>query len=320
MKSVAIRLGLMALLGSVAFSQAQYKVLWNFQESPDGASPRGDIIADEKGNLYGTTYFGGDPSCTLSCGTVFELSPGQNGVWSETVLYSFCPILPCSDGAQPSAGLLLDKQGNLYGTTYSGGSQPCPIQSTGCGTVFELSPSRDGQWTETVLWQFCSVNVNDTCLDGALPVSQLTMDTSGSLYGSTFTGGVGGSRQVDCCVGGTVFELSPSENGWVESVLYNFCPAGPPICLDGTGPLAGVTFDKAGNLYGTTQAGGAPASLGGGTIYKLTPGLNGWTETVLLASRAPFHAKNLPKRQSVSMPAADFTRLSKSAEHSTTGQ
>ncbi|MGB7586016.1 MAG: choice-of-anchor tandem repeat GloVer-containing protein [Terriglobales bacterium] len=283
MKSVALRAALVVLLSGMAFSQAQYKVLWNFGGSGDGIFPLSSLIFDQAGNLYGTTEGGG----SSTGGTVFRLSPNQDGTWTETILYSFCQDAFCADGLYPHAGLLLDKRGNLYGTTYSGGNQPCSFLSSGCGTVFELSPSQGSSWTETVLYNFCSNDVDEDCLDGALPVSQLTADASENLYGTTSTGGPAGESTL-CCVGGTVFKLSHAKSGWTETALYSFCPNGGPVCLDGAGPQAGVTFDKTGNLYGTTQAGGDPASRGAGTVYKLSAGANGWTETVLLADRYPF--------------------------------
>ena len=276
----------------------QYKVLSSFAGSPnDGDTPLSNLTFDHSGNLYGTTRFGGSAtaSCSRGCGTVFKLSSNGNGSWTETVLYSFCQSAgnPCADGVYPEAGLLLDAQGNLYGSTYSGGSQPCPFLGSGCGTIFKLSPSPGAVWNETVLYDFCSDNVGGQCLDGALPISQLTADASGNLYGTTSTGGTGGDAGA-CCAGGTVFELSHSKGGWSESVIYNFCANGGPICPDGVGPQAGVKFDQAGNLYGTTERGGAPKSAGAGAIYQLSPGPSGWTETVLLADRYPFHAASGP--------------------------
>jgi uncharacterized repeat protein (TIGR03803 family) len=262
----------------------QYKVLWNFGSPNDGAQPLSNLILDRDGNLYGTTRWGGSSvfDCSFYCGTVFKLSPNGDGTWSETILYTFCSdvINVCVDGAEPMAGLIFDAKGNLYGTTSAGGTQ-CLINS--CGVVFELSPpsSPGASWTETVLHSFCP-NSTQSCPDGAEPLSGLTMDLSGNLYGTTSIGGSGHDRKNGA--GGTVFELSHGASGWTETVLYNFCTLGQgEVCPDGTLPQAGVTFDKLGNLYGTTVGGGN--YYGFGTLYELSPGANGWTETVLRTSR-----------------------------------
>jgi uncharacterized repeat protein (TIGR03803 family) len=282
---------------ALAEGQAQYKVLWSFAGAPnDGSDPTGNLVSDQSGNIYGVTGGGGSstaPPCSGGgCGTVFELSPNSDGTWTNTILYSFCSNFSnnlCQDGSFPQAGLLRDNKGNLYGTTTLGGDVLECGFGTGCGggTVFKLSPpSSPGEsWTEVVLHSFCSSLNNFNCLDGALPLGQLTADKLGNLYGTTSTGGLGGSGGA-CCIGGTVFELSHGQAGWNETVLHNFCANGKP-CLDGVAPKAGVTFDKTGNLYGTTASGGAPE--GDGTLYKLSPGSNGWTETVLLASKYPYH-------------------------------
>jgi hypothetical protein len=130
-----------------------------------------------------------------------------------------------------------------------------------------------GQWTESVLYEFCQTGGN-RCSDGARPFSKLVFDGSGNLYGTTSLSDAGG----------VVFELSPGVAGWTETVLYSFCSLGaPPVCPDGNKPMAGVVFDKEGNLYRTTSAGGSPKYQGGGVIYKLTPGQNGWTEKTVYA-------------------------------------
>jgi|HubBroStandDraft_6_1064221.scaffolds.fasta_scaffold299014_1 uncharacterized repeat protein (TIGR03803 family) len=263
-----------------------YKVLWSFGGSPDdGQNPVGNLIVDTSGNLYGTTVSGGnDPQpegcAPLGCGTVFMLSPNGNGTWSETTIYKFCSDISnflCLDGSFPQAGLVLDSMGNLYGTTPGGGI--CN-NSPGCGVVFELSPPAfpGGAWTEDTLYSFCAIGVH--CSDGANPYGQLIFDAAGNLYGTTSEGGTGTSGSY----GGTVFELSPNGIGtWTETVLYNFCANGHnDHCTDGTLPKAGVTFDAVGSLYGTTALGGTPKGGGAGTVYKLSPGANGWTESVLL--------------------------------------
>jgi uncharacterized repeat protein (TIGR03803 family) len=244
------------------------KVLHNFTDSTrDGASPNGGLIFDAAGNLYGTTGQGGS-GCLVKegstgCGTVFELSPTAGGGWAEQVLYRFGEAE--ADGTYPSAGLVMDTAGNLYGTTWNGGDSTL-CAPDGCGTVFELSRGLGRSWKEKVLYDFGSSNGVEQASSGGL-----IFDSAGSLYGTTSIGG-GVSA-------GTVFELSPMEGGsWTEKVLYNFCSK--PDCTDGEAPEAGLILDASGNLYGTTNKGGA--GLGYGTVFELTPEADGsWTERVL---------------------------------------
>jgi uncharacterized repeat protein (TIGR03803 family) len=248
------------------FSQVgQETVLYSFcadTNCTDGAAPHGKLTFDAAGNLYGTTQ-GGGANCQGEggCGTVFELTPSPVGGWTETVLYSFCvnSIENCPDGAEPVAGLVFDQAGNLYGTSQLGGQY-------GIGTVFELSPptNQGGAWTEAVLWSFGAAG------DGRSPLCDLTFDGSGRLYGTTAGGGTSN--------GGTVFRLVPGAGGqWTEDILLSFGPDPGK----GYGPEAGVTFDKLGNLYGTTIEGGSNGT-GLGVVYKLTRKPQPpWTETVL---------------------------------------
>jgi uncharacterized repeat protein (TIGR03803 family) len=296
MKNTFLCAALVVLLCGLAVGQVHETVLWTFGGPPnDGAEPLANLVSDASGNLYGTTYQGGNATAAVcsgtGCGTVFELSPGPHGEWTETILYDFCTAYSngqCTDGAFPLAGLVLDQSGSLYGTTTAGGSEPCALQSTGCGIVFELSPPNSGgTWTESVMHDFCSDDVNLVCLDGAEPVGQLTFDAGGNLYG---TASAGGSENV-----GVVFELSLNAGLWMQTVLYNFCSAGDGIiCPDGEYPEAGITFDQSGNIYGTTEQGGGTKPNGGGTVYKLTPGSGGWTESVLLYSRPPYPGGRSP--------------------------
>jgi len=249
-------------------------ILYTFQGGSDGANPSAGLIFDQAGNLYGTTSAGG----ANKDGTVFELSPSGSGEWTETVLYSFGAS--SSDGVAPSSPLIFDPLGNLYGTTELGGvSSYCG--SVGCGTVFELIRNGSGGWTETVLYNFGANSA-----DGGRPVSPLIFDRKGNLYGTTAEGGSGGCTLlfIGC---GTAFELSPKgSGGWTETVLYNFL--GGANGQDGEGPAAGLIFDQAGNLYGTTEFGGNSGCsysgypLGCGTVFELSPGGSGsWTETIL---------------------------------------
>ena len=202
------------------------------------------LVRDASNNLYGTTNAGG----AYANGTVFELShKGQS--WTETVLHSFDNN--GTDGYGPEAGVILDTSGNLYGTTVYGGAFTSACSGSSCGTVFELSPGGQG-WTETVLHSF-----NDDGTDGWWPYAGLLLDASGNLYGTTGYGGSGAGGY------GTVFELSPTKGGWTERILHNFNDNGQ----DGLLPMAGLVFDKSGNLYSTTYSGGA----GYGTVFEVIP-------------------------------------------------
>ena len=214
----------------------QFTVLHNFTGMPDGLQPLAGLLRDAAGNLYGTTAYGGRGQCATTgagCGTVFKIDSAGN----ETVLYAFAGG---SDGFQPEGGLVMDKEGNLYGTTFGDGT-------AAPGTVFKVTPS--GQ--ETVLYTFKNGS------DGNAPRGTLIMDAQGNLYGTTSGG-----------VNGTVFKLSKSGE---ETVLWDF--QGYP---DGSTPEAGVVMDAAGNLYGTTQLGGdinAPNcsfSGGCGTVFEVS--------------------------------------------------
>ncbi len=246
---------IVVLFAATAFSATQMQALHSFHSGgKSGYLPVGGVIFDSAGNLYGTTFDGGGTGCDdLGCGTVFELTPEGKGKWTMNVLHSFRP--KAKDGSGPMASLTIDAAGNLYGTTQFGGKY-------GYGTVFELLPGDGGIWSENVLHSF-----NNIGNDGFFPVSSLIFDESGNLYGTASQGGDYGL--------GVVFELSPVKNGrWKEKVLYSFGNG-----TDGAGPLAGLVFDSAGNIYGTTRYGGAD---GIGTVFRLTLGAHGkWDERVL---------------------------------------
>ncbi len=226
------------------------KMLFNFDNGIDGSQPLASLIFDAAGNLYGTTYGGG----LHGQGIVFELMPNGSG-WAEKVLRNFGNGY---NGTQPYASLIFDAAGNLYGTTNRGGSYDL-------GTVFELTPTHGGLWTEKLLYNF-SFNGRD----GFWPYASLISDAAGNLYGTT---GAGGAATY-----GAVYELMPNgSGGWTEKVLHSFSlytdPAG------GQTPWGGLIFDRTGNLYGTNSEGG---TYNGGTVYELTPnGSGGWTEKVL---------------------------------------
>ena len=268
-----------------------YKVLYNFGSAPnDGVAPITNLVADHAGNLYGSANAGGISGTCYGggCGTVFELSPDGYGGWNEKTIYYFCAGgsgFNCPNGGNPNS-LVIDKAGNLYGTTTTGGNLVQNGVCNGCGVAFELSPPSQsgGNWTYSVLYTFCKAG-DANCVDGAVPEGPLTIDAAGNLYGTAF---YGGNRLFDA---GVAFELSSASGVWSERVIYDFCSVLAGVnCEDGEGPLWGVTFDAAGNLYGTTVAGGG-AQLTGGSLFRLTPPnligasftsrANSWTEKVL---------------------------------------
>jgi uncharacterized repeat protein (TIGR03803 family) len=249
------------------------KTLYNFTGGSTGASPQAGVVIGSGGVFYGTTSYGGTGSCSGSlpgCGTVFSLnmptSPG--GPWTETVLYSF---IGGSDGAQPDTGLVIGKNGVLYGTTRYGG-----MGVLGSGTVFSLTPptSTAGPWTETVVYRFIAIS------DGFNPNSVMVVGSAGVLYGTTQYGGIVTSSCLLGC--GTVFSLKPPTSpggAWTEAVLHAF--TGYPS--DGAFPFAGVAIGKGNVLYGTTFNGGVGSSSFG-TVFNLKPPTSaggGWTESVL---------------------------------------
>jgi uncharacterized repeat protein (TIGR03803 family) len=240
-------------------------ILYRFEGVDGGPEGPQGVTFDQKGNLYGTAQ-GGQSDCgpfDSACGTVFELSPNGSGGWTETLIFSF--PFPGHNGYAPNPGLILDGAGNLYGTNQSGGLGPC-YSRLGCGTAFELSPNTSGDWTEAVLYSFSA-----TSGGGTEPAAGLIFDQSGNLYGTAYLGGTG--CDADC---GTVFELSPNgTGGWTETTLHSFQGGS-----DGGNPVAGLNFDKNGNLYGSTLHGGP---YGYGTVFELSPnGSGGWIENVLL--------------------------------------
>ena len=301
-------------------------LIYNFKGVPDGSGPVGSLVFDPAGNLYGATAGGGTGVCGgtyAGCGTVFKLSPAGSGKWTETVLHSFtggadgifpyagltlsggnllgttitgggngtgCYYFGCgviyemspasggwketiaytftgglADGGLPAyATLAADAAGNLYGiTTYTG----CDGCAYPYPTVFELSPNGVGGWSLNTLYAF---------LDYGLPGGSLVLDSAGNIFGTTYSDAYGNNLPA-----GSVFELTKSGGTWSRNTLYGFNGSS-----DGKYPLAGVTFDAAGSLYGTTSEGGNSACntslLGCGVVYKLVPGSGGaWSFSVL---------------------------------------
>jgi hypothetical protein len=232
-------------------------LLHSFEPQPsDGANPLSELLVDQSGNLYGTTIAGG----SNRGGTAFKLTHGQ---WNESILYNFClPDSQCRDGSYPASGLSMDSAGNLFGTTTTGGADCAPSLYGSCGVAFRLSHS-GGTWQETVIYTFCQLA---NCRDGGIPVSGLTMDGSGNLYGTAYWGGhnLGGIQYG----GGTIFELTDSS----LQTLYSFCAL--TNCSDGDHPGdynnggGEVLIDNTDHLFGTTSSGG---QFNQGTVFELTP-------------------------------------------------
>jgi uncharacterized repeat protein (TIGR03803 family) len=200
--------------------------LYDFTGGDDGASPMSTLFRDAHGNLYGTTAYGGNEQY----GTVFELKP-TGSAWKLESLYSFHGQ---SDGSTPTAGLVMDSHGNLYGDDSFGGINYG-------GVVFELSPNG-------TTWNF--EVIDNPVGDLAAP---LNLDNAGNLYGTSVGGG---SDRM-----GVIFELSPSGSGWIEQDLYSFSG------VDGALPYSSVIFDGSGRMFGTTNAGGAGQS---GVVWEFT--------------------------------------------------
>ena len=209
-----------------------FKVLYTFQGSSDGGEPYAGLVRDSAGNLYGTAISSG----AFGWGVVFKVNPSG----TETVLHSFGD--GSKDGRTPYGGLVRDKAGNLYGTTYEGGGIGCV---DGCGTVFKV----DTTGTETVLHSFAGGTT-----DGCFPYAGLLLK-AGYLYGTTQACGASSY--------GTVFRLSTSGK---ETILHNFAGG----TADGANPLYGsLLMDTKGALYGVAQYGGTANQ---GVVYKLNPG------------------------------------------------
>lgn len=265
--------GLFILLVTAIAAQAQtIQTLHSFTGGVDGAAPLAGLSTDAHGNLYGTASSGG-----MGYGTVYRLAHAGSG-WGFTTLYTFHGAP--NDGAYPVARVVFGPDQTLYGTTQEGGNSLNYCRNVGCGTVFNLRPQPGicktalCPWQETLLYDFSTTDPTF----GAVPESEVTFDSAGNLYGTTYTGGYyagagGGSGCVEC---GLVYKLTPSGSGWTESVPYSF--SGYQYYTDGALPVGGVTFDNAGNMFGTTTAYG---SCGFGIAYELTPNGSHWSEVIL---------------------------------------
>ncbi len=252
---VLAMLCVLTMLATAGLAQT-FSVLHTFTGGSDGGNPTSGLTMDREGSLYGTTLDGG-----LGYGTVFKLARAGSG-WLITPIYNFHG----TDGSGPNARVVFGPDGNLYGTTSTGGGGDCGLQGyAGCGTVFRLQPppsackSFSCFWTETVIYRANQDN-------GGFPYGSVAFDQSGNLYATVFNGG-----PLD---EGYVVELSPNGGYWNGTIIHNFNVDDG----DGASPDAGVIFDASGNLYGTTFYGGP---VNGGVVYELSPSGSGWTETIL---------------------------------------
>jgi uncharacterized repeat protein (TIGR03803 family) len=258
---LAFAFALLVLLTTITTAPAASQtlnVLHTFTGAQDGGNPGSGLTMDAHGNLYGTTSFNG-----LGYGTVFKLARSGSG-WVLTPIYSFHG----SDGADPN-GVVFGPDGNLYGTTASGGGGNCGVSGyQGCGTIFRLQPPASAcksfscPWNETVIYEAQEDN-------GVFLYGNVTFDKAGNRYTTVFNGG-----PIDA---GYVVELTLNGGNWSHKIIYNFDPfeGGRD---DGSNPVAGVIFDASGNLYGTTVDSGAG---GCGVVYELSPSGSNWTETIL---------------------------------------
>jgi uncharacterized repeat protein (TIGR03803 family) len=243
------------VVGSTGFQPAAaqtYSVLYNFTGSADGGHPLAGLTRNSNGTLYGAAFDYG----SYGLGAVYELAP-TGSLWTYSVLYAFRGS-DFSDGAAPASRPVIGPDGHLYGATLIGGlGQGCIAWYNGCGTVYSLT-NNSGAWSESVLFQFGTSN-------GAYPgYGDVVFDQAGNLYDTSPTSG--------STADGAAFKLTPTST-WSETILHNF--HGTP---DGALPLNGPLLDRAGNIYGTTSAGGAN---GNGAVYELSASQIGWKRITL---------------------------------------
>jgi len=225
-----------------------HTVLYNFTGGADGGEPYKGVTLDGQGNLYGTAVTGGGGSCEGGCGVVYKLS-NSGGTWTQSVIHAFTG----ADGSGPGAPVSIDKHGNVFGTTPTGGAN-------GMGTLYRMAPDGSGTYTFRVIHTFTG-----GADGGGGSAGPLLIDAAGNLYGACTVGGVNGF--------GTVFKVSAVQGQWQLTTLYAFKDQ-----PDGALPYGSVILDKLGNLYGTTYYAGANDV---GTVYKLTHSSGAWTESVL---------------------------------------
>lgn len=251
-----IALCMLAVVTSQPAQAQTLTVLHNFTGFPEGKTPAAGLSMDQQGRLYGTTSEGGDGACDFGagCGVVYRLKRAGSG-WVSEVLQTFTG----PNGLIPLDRVVFGPDGALYGTAQDGGT-------FSRGVVFRLTPPPNlchaitCPWRETLLHEFGQDDV-----EGDFPAAEVLFDQAGNIYGTTQSGGGLGR--------GVVYKLTRSGSNWIYSVLYDF-----PASDDGSTPYAGLIFDQAGNLYGTTEYGGP---MNWGTVYKLTPSGGSWQETIL---------------------------------------
>ena len=250
----ATTIGVLALAIFGCAAQAQtFQVVHYFTGGQDGAYPSGALTLDRAGHIYGTAQSGG----IANNGTVFELTHPRSS-WIFNLIYQF---RGGNDGSSPSPGVVFGPDEKLYGTTFFGG------EDNGGGTAYALTQPPSVCKSTTCFWSEKVIHTFGGSSDGSNPgYATLLFDQAGNIYGTTQGGGSAGA--------GTAYELTKSGNMWTENILYSFL--GPPN--DGFQPDAGLIFDSAGNLYGTTATGGAS---GDGTAYELTPSNGSWIESGL---------------------------------------
>jgi len=271
---LGIVLSLCTVAINVAAQNPVFTTLYSFQGGSDGASPRGGVILDQTGALYGTTYLGGSHPCSNAqplCGTVFKLVPAGDGSWAHTIIHNFSG----PDGALPSSPLTFGAQGVLYGTTLAGGS------GVG-GTVFRMIPpaSGDAPWQESVLY-----DLPGTCFGPRAPYGGVSIGLGGALLGTAYA-----SQCVSPGVasGGTAFLLTPpAETGgnWTEDTVVEFNNSSA-----GDLPYVGLV-ELNGSWYGTTSANGQSGFLNGcGSVFRLAPPAitgGGWIKTTIHTFTGP---------------------------------
>jgi uncharacterized repeat protein (TIGR03803 family) len=251
---------LVSTISPRSMAAQSFTVIHTFM-GPEGAAPASGLTVDSAGDFYGTAAGGGK----YGFGTVFKLRDSDSG-WTLIPIYSFAGG---TDGSTPFDNIAIAADGSLFGATYNGGQGSC---QGGCGTVFRLTPGQNvNMWTETVLHRFTGG------ADGALPYGSVVFGPNGYLYGTTYFGGnVGFTRCADVWITtagcGVVYELAPSGNSWVETVLY-----APHDLSVGVYPTGNVMADRSGNLYGVLSYG----DLNGGAVYNLSQSGSRWNVEIL---------------------------------------
>jgi uncharacterized repeat protein (TIGR03803 family) len=245
---------------AIALPAQTFNTLHSFNGT-DGKHPQSGLVQTTNGDLYGTTPEGGDDGLPTPSGAAFKIS--TSGTFKS--IHSFCSERnstgECLDGAMPADSLMQAPNGDLYGTTATGGdNRNC---TSSCGIVFKMTLSG----TVTAIYNFCPDGTSGNCPDGEYPYAGVVEAVNGNFYGTTNEGGINDKCNDSSC--GTIFEVTPSGT---LTTLYNFCSHSK--CSDGATPYAGLIQATSGDLYGTTAFGGdASVCQGGcGTVFKITTG------------------------------------------------